>query len=77
MLAEKRFNEETLEHESKFELWLNDNDLYIIKQALELRIMQTKSTRDKCNISPCDKEAEPNKHIEAITRLANELNITL
>jgi hypothetical protein len=72
-----RWNEERRGWDQKHELWLSKYDKYVLSWELKLRVMQLKSTRDKCGISPDDKDAEPNKHIESILTFCKQLEIEL
>lgn len=77
MQIERQFNSTSLEHETKFEVTLNDYELYVIKENLDIRLMQIAATRDKCGISPDREQSEPNLHIAVLRKLANELGIEL
>lgn len=73
---ETRFNPETRQLETKHEVWLSDYDTYAMTWELQMRILKTKSMRDKCGISPDNKKAEANMHIATIEKLAKQLGIT-
>ena len=61
--------------EEHFILNLSSYDKYVLTDSLNLRILQIKSLRDKCNISPDDEQAEPNKHIKALEDICKQLEI--
>lgn len=77
MEKETRFNEEKRVHETKHDLWLTDYDKYVLEWEFKLRIMHTKSMRDKCGISPDDKNSEPNLHIATMLKVCEQLGIKI
>lgn len=72
---ETRFNKDKWVHETKHDLWLTDYDAYVLAEELKFRVIRIKSMRDKCGISPNDKEAEPNRHIETILKVCKQLGL--
>jgi len=59
--------------EEKHELWLSEYDKYVLMDELQLRIYSIEASRNKVGISPDDKKAESNKHIDAINRILIQL----
>jgi hypothetical protein len=74
---EQRWNEQRWGYDTKHELWLSDYDKYVLGDEIQMRIFQIKATRDKCGISPDDKDAEPNRHIESLLNICKQLEIEI
>lgn len=77
MEKETRFNENKRVHETNHDLWLTEYDKYVLGYELQMRVEKTKSMRDKCGISPDDKNSEPNMHIASIVKVCEQLGINI
>lgn len=74
---EKRWNEDLMVHETNHNAWLNDYELYVLEEALMIRIFQVTGTRDKCGIDPNDRFHDVNQNIQAMRSIAEKFGITL
>lgn len=72
-----RFDEDTWTPETLYEVWLTEYDKYVLMSKLSMEVMGIKIAREKCGISEHDAQAEPNKHLASIRKLAKQLDIEL
>lgn len=77
MEKETRYNEQKRVHETKNELWLSEYDSYVLAEEFQFRVYKLQHMRDKCGISPEDKNAEPNKHIAVIVKVCEQLGLEI
>lgn len=77
MGKETRFNEQTWVHDVKHELWLSEYDSYVLAEEFQFRVSKLQYMRDKCGISPEDKDSEPNKHIAVIVKVCEQLGLEI
>lgn len=63
--------------DTEHKLLLSNYDMYVLEDGIRIRIYQIKATRDKCGISPNNKESEPNKHIESLLKICEQLGIEI
>ena len=76
-MADSRWNEDQWARELRSDVWLTEYDKYVIMSKLSIEIITLKSNRDKCGISESDMQAEQNKHIASLRKLAKQLDIEL
>ncbi|TVX86049.1 hypothetical protein [Paenibacillus agilis] len=77
MSKQVRYNNETRKLETNHNAWLSDYELYVLEEALTIRIAQATATRNKCGIPADDMARDINQNIQAMRSIAEKFGMKI